>query len=319
MKKRIFVFLAATFSLFAVQIPQEPSHPTIRTPWFTGPLLAPSPVTVPKGHINYEPYLYATANIGRYQNNWHRKDRKTLWNIYTQQLLQVGINSWADFQITPTCYYNYTQGAGSWEMGDLPLGFDFQLYANNPSLEKWRIVLGFTLKETIPIGKYQNLNPKKLGTDNGGEGSWQTTLILNWGNLFYLGKDRFITWRNSLQYTIPSSVHVKNLNVYGGAAGTKGTVYPAQVVTFDTAIELTLTQNWVFAMDVVGTWTDKTDFKGKTTAPNTLPPSWQFSLAPAIEYNWSASIGIIIGSWFTIAGKNSTQFASGIAAFNYYH
>lgn len=318
MKKRIFVLLSA-LPLFAVQIPEEPSHPTIKTPWFTGPLLAPSPVTVPPGHINYEPYLYAIANIGRYRSNWHAQSHQTLWNFYTQQLLQVGINSWADFQITPTCYYNYTQGAGSWEIGDLPIGFDFQLYSNNPSLEKWRIVLGFTVKETIPIGKYKNLNPKKRGTDIGGEGSWQTTFIFNWGNLFYIGSDHFITWRNSLQYTIPSSVRVKNLNVYGGGPGTNGTATPGQSITFDTAVEITLTRNWVFAMDVLSTWTDKTGFKGQRTVPQTLKESWQFSLAPAIEYNWNPAIGIIIGSWFTVAGKNSTQFAGGVAAFNYYH
>jgi hypothetical protein len=318
MKKRIFALLAA-LPLFGVQIPQEPEHPCIQTPWFTGPLLAPSPVTVPQGHINYEPYLYATANIGRYESNWHRHKRKTLWNFYTQQLLQVGINSWSDFQITPTLYYNYSQGAAEWEIGDLPLGFDFQLYANDPSLEKWRTVLGFTVKETFPIGKYNNLNPNKLGTDIGGEGSWQTTLILNWGNLFYIGHDRFITWRNSLQYTLPSSVQVKNLNVYGGGQGTRGTITPGQYITFDTAIEYTLTRNWVFAIDAVGTWTDKTNFKGTTRAPHTLRESWQFSLAPAMEYNWSSSIGIIAGSWFTIAGKNTIQFVSGIFAFNYYH
>ncbi len=49
------------------------------------------------------------------------------------------------------------------------------------------------------------------------------------------------------------------------------------------------------------------------------PTSAQFSIAPAIEYNWNANIGIIFGSWFTLAGKNSTQFTSGVFAFNYYN
>lgn len=322
MKKRILVFLFAAETLRAVQIPAHPlhpPHPTIKAPWFTGPLLAPSPLTIPPGHFNLEPYLYAIANIGHYDSNWHRQDIETTWAIYTQQSIQVGINSWLDFQLNPTLFYNYTRGAGMWEIGDMPIGFDFQLYKNIRPLDQWSPAIGFSLKETIPMGKYRNLNPKKKGMDVGGEGSWQTVFVLNWGNLFYIGNNRFITWRNSFEYTLPAPVHVKNLNFYGGGPGTNGTVYPAQVFTYDTAIEISLNQNWVFAMDFVGQWTGKSRFKGKTSAPNTVPKSVQFSLAPAFEYNWSANIGIIVGSWFTIAGRNATQFAGGVAAFNYYH
>ena len=61
---------------------------------------------------------------------------------------------------------------------------------------------------------------------------------------------------------------------------------------------------------MVGSWAGKTRFKGKTLVPNTAPPAAQFSLAPAIEYNWSSDIGIIFGPWFTIAGRNAVQLVS---------
>ena len=153
----------------------------------------------------------------------------------------------------------------------------------------------------------------------GGQGSWQTAFALVWGNLFHLMRNHFISWRTSFQYTLPAPVHVKNLNAYGGAKGTKGTVYPAQNFSIDTAVEISFTRNWAFAMDFVGSWSGKTRFKGKATAPNTSPASAQFSLGPAIEYNWSADIGIIFGPWFTIAGRNTPQFTSAVFAFNYYH
>ncbi len=175
------------------------------------------------------------------------------------------------------------------------------------------------IKEVIPCGKYKNLNENKLGTDSVGGGSWQTAFALVWGNLLYIGKGHFFNSRLALQYTLPAPTNVKNLNAYGGDIGTKGTVYPAQNFSVDYGLELTLTQNWVFAMDIVGAWTGKARFKGDSTAPNTRPASAQFSLAPAIEYNWSANIGIIFGPWFTIAGRNSAKFESGIFAFNYYH
>lgn len=323
MLKRIllsaFLFIR---SLQAIQIPVHHSvapHPTVEPPWFTGPLLAPSALTIPPGHCNIEPYIYAVAITGAYSNDWKSVKSQTFSNNYFQPSLQFGINSWLDFQLNPTLFYNYREGAAKWAIGDMPIGFDIQLFHPKRTLTQWNVAIKLALKEIIPIGKYQNLDPNKLRTDIGGGGSWQTGIGIVWGNIFYLGNNCFITWRNSFQYTLPAPVHVKNLNFYGGGKGTNGTVYPAQNFQYDTAIEITITQRWVFAMDVVGTWAGKTRFKGKTSVPNSPPMSIQFSLAPAIEYNWNENIGIIIGPWFTVAGKNSVKFVSGIFAFNYYH
>lgn len=323
MLKRIFLSaVLLSYALEAVQIPLHhyvPPHPTVTAPWFTGPLLAPSAVTIPPGHINIEPYVYAVANIGRYNDDWKALRTETFWNNYFQPSIQFGLNNWLDFQFNPTLFYNYTMGAAKWDLGDMPVGFDIQLYHPKRTLTQWNVAIKLALKEVIPMGKYRNLKANKLGTDVGGGGSWQTGIGLIWGNIFYLGKNHFITWRNSFQYTLPAPVHVKNLNAYGGGAGTNGTVYPAQNFQIDTAVEISITQQWVFAMDLVGSWSGKTRFKGKTQVPNTAPPSAQFSLAPAIEYNWNENIGIILGPWFTVAGKNAIEFASGIFAFNYYH
>jgi hypothetical protein len=323
MLKRILLsaFLCAS-SLQAVQIPAHHSatpHPTIPDPWFTGPLLAPSALTIPPGHYNIEPYIYITAYGGHYDSHWKRVQAETFWMNEFQPSLQFGLNDWLDFQFNPTLIYNYTKGAGKWVIGDMPIGFDIQLYRTSRLITQWNIGVKLALRETIPLGKYQKLDPKKHLTDVGGEGSWQTGIGIIWGNVFYLGGKHFATWRNSFQYTFPSPAHVKNLNAFGGGPGTKGTAYPAQNFQVDTAIEITLSQNWAFAMDMVGTWSGKTHFKGKTRFPMKSPPSAQFSIAPAIEYNWNANIGIIFGSWFTLSGRNSTQFTSGVFAFNYYN
>ncbi len=323
MKKSFFVFaLTSLICLQAVQIPavrRHPPHPTIEAPWFTGPLLAPSALTIPVGHINVEPYLYFLANTGAYDKDWHRKKIPTLWTNYSQTIIQFGLTSWMDFQFSPTLFYNYRHGAGQWEIGDMPIGFDFQLYENIRPLDQWSPAISLSIREVLPIGKYQNLNPKKKRTDIGGLGSWQTIFAINWGNLFYIGNNRFITWRNFFSYTLPAPIHVKNFNVYGGSEGTRATVYPAQSFEIDTALEINLNRNWAFAIDFVGDWTRKVRVKGKTSLPITVPASAQFSLAPALEYNWSADIGIIFGSWFTIAGRSAPQFVSGIFAFNCYH
>jgi hypothetical protein len=321
---RIIFFLMLALSLHAKKAPlehfiQQPREGEVHSPWLTGPLLAPSSLTIPPGHYNIEPYIFISAKTAQYGSDWKPVKVETFWNNSFQPLLQFGLTKWLDFQLSPSLFYNYTKGAAQWGIGDMPILFDFQLYKRGKHPTDWIMGLKLALTETIPIGKYQKLNPKKLGTDVGGGGSWQTALGLVWGNMFYLGRNHFLTARFSFQYTLPAPVHVKRLNAYGGDASTNGTVYPAQFFQMDIGTELTLTQNWAFAMDIVGNWTGRTRFKGQTTSPNTAPSSAQFSLAPAIEYNWSSRLGIIFGPWFTVAGRNSSKFIKGVFALNYYH
>jgi len=322
MRKWFFLLLLLPLSIHAVKVSFHRLKPTAEVmipPWFTGPLLAPSSNVVPEGHYNIEPYIYAIANTAKYNSDWKPLKRKTFWSNFSQTSIQIGVVKALDVQLNPTFYYNYTQGAAKWALGDMPIGLDIELYQWGVHLTDWAGGLKLQLKETLPLGKYRNLNPKKLGTDIGGGGSWQTTLGIVWGNLIYLGKGHFFSGRLSLQYALPAPIHVKNLNIYGGGRGTNGTVYPAQNCQADLGIEISLTQEWVFAMDIVGSWAGRTRFKGKTTEPNTAPSSIQYSLAPAIEYNWNGNLGIIFGPWFTVAGRNTVKFTSGIIAFNYYH
>ncbi len=319
------IFLLSSFlwccSLLAIQVPLHESTSVTSSasaPWFTGPLLAPSSVTVPPHRANVEPYIYAVANTGRYGANWKVAKTENFWNNSFQPSIQLGITNWLDFQFNPTVFYNRTQGVCDGGIGDMPIGLDFQLFHPKRELTQWNTALKLAIKETLPLGKYQNLNPKKKFTDAGGGGSWQTSLGLVWGSVFYLGGNHFLTWRNSFRYTLPAPVRVKNLNAYGGGRGTNGTVYPAQSFQIDTAIEINFTQRWAFAVDILGNWSGKTRFKGNTISPNTAPSSIQISLAPAIEYNWSSQMGIIFGSWFTVAGRNAVQFSSGVFAFNWF-
>jgi hypothetical protein len=323
--KFLILLLIPCFLLADKAAVAPPDASPLESPWLTGPLLAPASVTLPAGHYNVEPYLYAYANIGDYNQHWHSVSEKTLWSFSSQTLLQFGLTSFMDFQFNPTFQYNYTEGAGNWSLGDLPVIVDFQLYTRGLEVPEWLSNVKLVLQETFPLGKYQNLDPKKELTDMGGKGSFQTTLGLVWGNLFYLGGVHFLSSRFYLQYTLPAPVSVKGFNAYGGGYGTRGTVYPAQNFTVDLGLELTVTQKWALALDLVGVWGAKTRFKGDpgytaegAPAKMTAPSSIQYSLAPAVEYNWSNSLGAIAGAWFTVAGRNSIQFCSAVIAINYY-
>lgn len=319
---RRFVFLSLlplTLLADKVDIPHE-------VPWFTGPLLATTAYVTPLGHYDIEPYFFAIAYTGAYDHHGHAKSSSTVWNNYFQPEVQIGIAPNMDIEILPTVYYNLGQNAANWAFGDLPIIWDISLYEGQFKVREWETGVKLSFSETIPFGKYRNLKPEKKGTQIGGTGSWVTEVILAWGNLFRLNGSHYFNGRLNIGCSIPAPVHVKGFNFYGGGYGTDGTVYPGKVLNIDVAFEYTLTQNWVFALDMVGNWTTRFRFKGNpgTTATGEVAPiktisAVQYSLAPAIEYNWSADIGLIAGSWFTVGGRNSPKFASFAMAFNYYH
>jgi hypothetical protein len=47
-------------------------------------------------------------------------------------------------------------------------------------------------------------------------------------------------------------------------------------------------------------------------------PGWELIVAPALEYNWNARIGVIVGSRIIGAGKNETATVAPVIAFSYF-
>lgn len=329
MKKSLLAFaLCLPFFLWADKAVIHPRPEEEFEPWFTGPLLAPAAIPIPVGHIDIEPYLYATARTAFYDRDWHAASRSsTFWNINFQTLVEFGLTSFMDLEFVPSFSYNFTDGAGNWSFNDLDVLVNFQIFnLHFPDLNGWNSALKLAFTETFPTGKYQNLNPKKKFTDQGGQGSWQTAVGLVWGNQVHVTGHQFFNSRLLMIYTHSTSVSVKGFNAYGGGFGTRGTVHPGGNFQIDLGLEYSLTQNWVVATDLVGIWQGRNTFKGiegemapRSPAQTGLGSSAQFSLAPAIEYNWSEDIGLIAGVWFTVAGREASKFASGVIAFNYYH
>lgn len=329
-RKWICACLLFPFLLQADFVPEPAPNlpaPESEGPWLTGPLLTGSPLVVPGGHYNVEPYFFALANTGTYDENWQMEETPTLWSNSFQPVIQVGLTSWMDIQVYPILFYNYTKGAGSWEFGDFPVQADFQLYQAPDEAAAWIPHLKFWLREIFPTGKYDELNPAKLGTDLGGGGSYVTTAGVVLGRVVHIQGLHFLSWRLSLQYNFPSSVHLKGLDAYGGGVNTDVNYLPAQSAEVYLGLEWTMTQRLALALDGALIWARGDGFSGQlglaanAATPAAIgfgDPSFQYSLAPAIEYNWSENFGAILGSWFTVAGKNAVAFSSVVGAVNLY-
>jgi hypothetical protein len=291
-------------------------------PWLTGPLIAPTGTVVPVGHYSIQPYFTFNVNTGTYSPHWNAISSPNFYNVSLQVQVLIGITKWMDFQAFPLALYNNTQGQSSTRFGDLPLGFDFQLISANKY--KWFPGIKLQLLETFPTGKYQKLNPKKLDTDVSGLGSFYTSADLVFYKVYHLSGVHYLSMTMSLGYTVFAPVHVKGLNVYEGGFKTRGKVYPGNSFNAILSFEYTFNEHWVLAIDNVYVHNNKNRFSGNPgfVAPGVpavvgWPSTEQLSFAPAIEYNFSNRWGIIAGSWFSAAGRNSLEFRSGIFSFIY--
>jgi len=284
-------------------------------PWLTGPIITPSARVVPQGHFNLEPYFFWTTAHGVYDNHGHVVKTPVFHQALTQMVYKVGLTENIDLEGLFQWAYNRTEGQSASVFGDIPVGFDIQLLKEGKSTPYLKV----TIQETFPTGKYNNLDPNKLGTDRGGFGTYATTVGIGASKTIFFGDHHYLRWRTFISAAFLSSVNVKGTNAFGGGIGTKGRVSPGNVYGFVFGAEYTLSLNWALAFDYNISYANRDKFKGRTLTVVGSPYSVEMSIAPAIEYNWSDSMGIIIGPWFSIGGRNANRFASAVAAFNYYH
>lgn len=310
MKIFFLIFAFSTASLLAENC---------EDPWFTGPLLAPGGHVVPSGYINVEPYTFYTVTTGLYDKDWKSTSLPNRTNVNFQFLLYLGITKWMDVLFIPQAVWNETQRISSLRFGDLSIELDFQVFDNSitpaiPSLKAY-------VNESFPTGSFQKSNPGKASTDLSGSGSFETTFGFVLTSLYQFWDCHFLNLRLNAFITLLTKVPVKGINAYGGTPTTEGTIYPGLKWGGIFALQYNLTKHWAFALDIEGLYSKKTSFRGFSgSPPNHLgnPSNISFSIAPAIEYNFNEALGIIAGSWFTVAGKNAPQFFSGVVAINYY-
>ncbi len=283
-------------------------------PWYTGPLITGSASNCPPKKLNFQPYLYLTVNYDSYDGQRHTVKTPNAYFISPAMVLQTGITDWLDVTVVPQAFFRWEKNEYGGNFADLPLQFGFQLYKETPYIPNIRVIVG----ELFPTGKYQDLNPERLGLDATGAGAFQTTVGFIVSKVFWWFKLHPTAIRFAANCNLPNNdVTVHDYNAYGGGIGTKGEVNVGNSYNLDLGIEVSLTQKWVIATDVAYTWSSKSLFSGTPGVTssggipdNGAPSSDQLSLAPAIEYNIDDSSGFIGGVWFSVTGRHSAEFVS---------
>lgn len=313
--KKFVASLLCSFSLLSAgeietQTLQFGKYPV---PWFTGPLLTSSGAVVPLGHCKLQPYLNLFVRVGEFDAHWHSSSVPNFYDLNLRIQTKFGILPRMDFQITPHIRYQETRGQKSFGLGDTSFNLNLQILA--PQTIHGGPYLRLALRAIAPTGKYQRLNPDKLRTDKRGNGSWYPGASLILSKMWHISGLHYIELRSEYTYHFGTPVCVHGENAYGGDPSTYGTVYPGNYYFFETALQYNLTQNWALACDFRYEHHNRDRFSGTTTDANGDPSSEDFSLAPAIEYNFSKQLGLVGGVWFNVAGRNTHQFVNGMLSF----
>ncbi len=311
----LFCCLCSFSLLFAdseeTQEPEEFSYPR---PWFTGPLLTSSADVVDFGHVNFQSYLNFFTEVGGYDKNWHVHSHPNFYMLQSRNVLKAGIYHSLEIQVIPQYIYRETEGQHFSGIGDTLVALGIQLLKGGFRVS-WPFIK-ISLVATIPNGHYQHLTLQKKRTDAIGTGCAFPGSVLYLSKTWNVSKQHYLNIRTLFDYRFGVPVRVRGLNVYGGDRSTRGTEYPGNFWHANMALQYSLTQRWALACDGVYTHRDKDRFSGKTKEKMTHPSRDEYSLAPAVEYNWSREAGMIGGVWFTVVGRNTAKFITAMLSVN---
>jgi hypothetical protein len=269
------------------------------------------------------PYFYSTRFGGLYNNNWRLQSAAaTRTNIFETYVI-YGLTSHIDVTIAPQWVGNHAGDESSVGFGDFPLQFGFQMMNDRP--DSWFHDVRIWVQESFPTGSYTRLSPTKAGLAGTGGGSFATTLGLAAQKMVWLNDDHVFRYRLNASYGFYSPVTIQGFNSYGGGFGTNGRVEPGSVTTLVVAGEYTLTRHVVLALDVSFQFAGATRFSGTPGIgvggdPASVGRGYSelLTIAPAVEYIWNEHVGAIAGPWFSLSGRNTSEFFGAVAGIYFY-
>jgi hypothetical protein len=285
-------------------------------PWYTGPLLTPGATMMAPGYGNIQPYLFVTDNYARFDEDRHSQSLKSsLVNVNPTVWLQFGVTDSVDINMNVQMNANWQSHESGAGYGDMALVGGFLIATQTIHVPSIKL----SIKEIFPTGQYQHLNSNGLGLSATGGGSYQTMFTLALSKLMFWDYLHPVNFRLAFNYNVPVPVRVHGFNTYGGGFGANAKVRPGNTFSADTAFEVSLTQRWVLSTDLVYSAQERTKYSGYAgLAADGTPASIgggyndNLSIAPAFEYNWNENLGMVGGVWFSVYGRNSSNFVTGI-------
>lgn len=280
--------------------------------WWTGPIMTNGAGTLPRGHFLVEPYFYDVTTA---QSNGFGSRAYVLYGLADR--LTVG----AIPIVGLTEMRNGPSSTGV-RLGDFIAAAQYRLTLFRPGA---RVpTMSLEVQESFPTGAYDRLGNRP---GNGiGSGAYTTTLSLNTQTFFWLPNGRILRLRCNVFDAFSGAVPVEEVSVYGTASGFRGRARPGSSFFVYASWEYSLTRRWVLALDATYTHSRNTSVTGYNvdTTGVQSPPSIQLNsgssdavgVVPAVEYNWSANLGVIAGTRLVPRGHNTAASITPVVAIN---
>jgi hypothetical protein len=302
-----------------------PVRQSLDDAWWTGPMLAPSAATLPRGHFLVEPYLYDVVVHGRFDSDGDRHGAPRSSGFGSLTYVLYGLANRLSTGLIAIAGYNTVSGSPSSSgvgVGDVTLQAQYRLTQFHEG--GWVPTTSITVQETLPTGKYDRLGDRP--SDGFGGGAYATTLALYSQTYFWLPNGRILRVRLNASQTFFSRAKVRDVSVYGTEEGFRGHARPGGSLLVNAAGEYSITRKWVAALDVTYRHDGNTRVAGYDVFGS--PPSavrldsgssHAFGLAPAIEYNWKPNLGVLVGARVIVAGRNTAATITPAVAVNFVH
>lgn len=302
-------------------VPCDQRHP-MNDAWWTGPMLANTPATAPRGHSLIETYVYDVTTQGAYAANGARQSAPHANGYGSLTYLIYGLSDKTGFGVLPTVGYTTATGQPSSAgpgMGDFTLLLQRRLTTFQPC-GKIPIV-SVNVEQTLPTGAYDRLGRANNGF---GAGAWTTNPSFLSQMYFWMPNRRILRTRLDLSDAFAHAVDVRDASVYGTSAGFRGTAHPGSSFFLDNSWEYSVNRSWVLATDITYRNTGNTRVSGAYTngpANVTLNSGWSdaWGVAPAVEYSWKPYLGVLLGVRLIPAGHNTSETLSPAIAINFVH
>ena len=290
---------------------------------FTGPLLTPNPMTLPKGALVVEPYLMYYKSDDAYNDQGDRYTKSAGVRQW-QTLVPMFYGVTDRFQVQASVGAAHAMSSGGhtdgWGTTDTTIGAQYLLLS--PGKDGKGPAVSVNYSHRFPTGAYDQLNENPLNATGNGVNVDTFSLMLQ--QYVWLPNGRPLRFRAVASYSLPPSrVDVTGTSAYGTPQDFRGGVRLGNSFGISTSVEYSINPQWVLAMDLAYNRASASQLKGiqgegdSAMAFARRDPSHNvYSIAPAVEYNFNDRFGVIGGVQFSFAGRNNDAFITPMAAFN---
>lgn len=271
--------------------------------WWTGPMIANSPSTLPRGHGYIESYLFDVKS-------------QHVDSINSLTFMQYGLADKLTVGLIPTAGFNRVDGgpdSSGVGIGDLSLMATYSLTKYRPG--RWVPTTAISIQQSLPTGKYDRLGSRPA--DGFGSGAYTTTIGFYGQAYFWMPNGRILRSRINLTRSFSNHADVEDVSVYGTSAGFRGRAKPGASFFFDNSWEYSLSRSWVLAVDLGYRHDNRTRVVGTDGTGDVRfasRPTDAFIIAPAVEYSWTANHGVLLGVRYIPANGNVPRSITPVVA-----